>query len=137
MAATYQGSLECTGLSGLPAIEDVVVGHRATGEHDPSLWFVAKSEEVTLGVLLLSQVAGRSCFEVVYMGVDPEHRGRGVANSLLAHACRLGAENGISELILAVDRENTPARALYDRWAFKTIARRCAWILSLAERCVQ
>ena len=134
VAATYEGSLDCPGLAGLRAIEDVVTGHRATGEYDPNLWYAAKSDGETLGVLLLSPVAGRSCFEVVYMGVVPEHRGCGVGSALLAHACRVCEEKGIDELILAVDRENTPARAVYDHWAFATIAQRDAWIFPLAER---
>ena len=133
VAATYQGSLDCPGLAGLRAIEDVMTGHRATGEYDPNLWYAAKSGGETLGVLLLSPVAGRSCFEVVYMGVAPDHRGCGVGSALLAHACRVCEEAGIDELILAVDRDNTPARAVYDRWAFATIAQRDAWIFPLAE----
>ncbi|MCH7720463.1 MAG: GNAT family N-acetyltransferase [Planctomycetes bacterium] len=137
VAATYEGSLDCPGLSHLRAIEDVMAGHRATGEHDPSLWSVAKGKRDTVGVLLLSPVSGRSCFEVVYMGVAPEHRGRGVASTLLAHARQVCVANGIEELILAVDQANTPARALYDRWAFTNIAQRRAWILPLAERCGQ
>jgi len=117
----------------LRVFEDVFAGHRATGEYDPTLWYVAKSDGEAVGVLLLSPVAGRSCFEVVYMGVDPKHRGSGLGSALLAHACRVCGDRGIDELILAVDRENTPARVVYDRWAFATIAQRNAWILPLVD----
>lgn len=132
LSATYEGSLDCPGLSDLRTIEDVLAGHRGAGDYDPTLWSLAKSGSEVVGVLLLSQVPGRSCLEVVYMGVLPQFRGRQVADALLAHARTVCQRRGIHELILAVDSDNTPARAVYDRWNFETVALRDAWILPVS-----
>ena len=134
LAATYEGSLDCPGLAGLRSLDDIIDGHRATGSHDPNLWYVARNERNNLGVLLLSPVPGRSCVEVVYMGVAPAYRGRGVASACLAHARNVCRQRGFDELILAVDGANLPARALYDRWGFQIMAQRTAWILVLQGR---
>src|SRR5205814_4126566 len=37
---SYEASLDCPALNGMRDIEDVIVGHKASGEFDPNLWFV-------------------------------------------------------------------------------------------------
>ncbi len=37
---SYEQSLDCPGLNGLREIEDVIAGHKATGDFDPRLWYV-------------------------------------------------------------------------------------------------
>ena len=37
--ATYQDSFACPGLNGLRTIDDILAGHRATGDFDPEHWY--------------------------------------------------------------------------------------------------
>lgn len=126
---TYVESLDCPKLTGLRATRDVLLGHRHTGVSKPEeLWFLALCNGRPSGVLLLSGVHHRSCLEVVYMGVVAEARGRRLGDALISWAVDVGRRRGVKSLTLAVDRTNTHACDLYDRWGFEEVARRRAWI---------
>jgi mycothiol synthase len=128
LGETHRDSLDCPGLSGLRDNADVLVGHKHTGMHSPDLWFLARRGGEGVGVLLLSQVVGKSCLEVVYLGVVPSARGAGVGDVLMHLAVRVADRTGIDSISLAVDATNGPAWSLYDRWGFVEVARRRAWI---------
>lgn len=128
---SYQGSLDCPALNGRREIEGVIAGHKATGEFDPSLWFLASENGQDCGVLILSRSHNANSLELVYLGLAPEARGRGMGDGLmrLALASVVGQER--SELTLAVDSRNTPALRLYYRHGMKRIGSRVALIKSL------
>lgn len=128
IARTYEGSLDCPGLTGLREIEDVLASHKATGEHDPQHWFLAAVEGEAVGVLLLARVPLRSAMEIVYMGVVPARRGEGFGDILLAKALEVARQEAADCLTLAVDANNAPALRLYKRFGFETVAFRHAWI---------
>ncbi|MFH0981327.1 MAG: GNAT family N-acetyltransferase [Planctomycetota bacterium] len=125
---TYAESLDCAGLSGIRRTEDALAGHRATGRHDPSLWFLARLSGETAGVLLLSSLSDRNMLEVVYMGVARDLRRRGVGHALMRKCHEEMISGAFAGVTLAVDSVNTPARALYHRWGFVETGRRRAWI---------
>lgn len=133
---TYEGSLDCVGISGTRDIEDVLATHRSTGVFNPRTWFVGIADDNPVGVLLLSEVPEQAALEVVYMGLRPAYRGKGYASALMERAVRIGRDLAALRLTLAVDAENTPARRLYARFAFEETSRRCAWvrILRSADR---
>jgi ribosomal protein S18 acetylase RimI-like enzyme len=62
--------------------------------------------------------------ELVYMGVMPAWRRRGVGTLLLRRALARCREVGAKEITVVVDVRNTPARRLYERFAFTTVAQR-------------
>ena len=125
---TYAQSLDCAGLSGVRRTEDVLAGHRATGRHDPSLWFLARLDGAAVGVLLLAPLRDRNVLEVAYMGVACGFRRRGVGHALM-HKCNDEmTARGFDGVTLAVDSVNTSARALYRAWGFVETGRRRAWI---------
>jgi GNAT superfamily N-acetyltransferase len=134
---TYAQSLDCPELTGLRSAAEILAGHRATGEHDPALWSVAMCEQTPVGVLLLSPIARSEALEVVYTGVTPPARGKGVGDALLARAIQTATRTSAKQLALAVDERNAPARRLYGRWGFVECARRDAWIATspLAGTC--
>jgi len=132
---TYQDSLDCPALAGARRTEDVLESHRAAGVFEPDLWMVAVDQQQPVGVMLLSGAPDGQSHEVVYMGVVPAARGRGVANALLREAARL-CRRGSSALTLAVDNGNVPALRLYRRWCFQEFARRRAWFC-LSPTCSQ
>lgn len=127
---TYAQSLDCPELTGLRSTADVLAGHRATGEFDPSTWWVAVRRDAPVGIMLLSGIPGRRALEIVYMGVAQASRGTGVADALVHRAVRVGGTMNANTLTLAVDQRNTPARRMYARWKFTQVMLRDAWITS-------
>lgn len=130
---TYAQSLDCPELTGVRPIEDVLAAHRAVGDHDPSLWWVATRSGSPVGVMLLSHIRARNALEIVYMGVSQAARGTGVADALLDRAVHATVASDARELALAVDRRNAPARRMYARWGFIEFSARDAWIASPSQ----
>ncbi len=131
---TYVNSLDCPRLAGLRDIEDVIEGHKASGEFDPHKWFLVKHLDEYAGCLLLSSAAGRSGLEVVYMGLVPAFRGRGLGGVLLAKVMQLAFLERVAYVTVAVDASNEPACNLYVRTGFHETLRRVAWILTLNSK---
>ncbi len=127
---TYVQSQDCTELTGLRRVADVLVGHRATAIFNPGLWWVAMRGGESVGVILLNRMPSDPALEVVYMGVAQPARGQGVADAMLARAVSEANRISANTLTLAVDQRNTPARRLYARWGFVETGVRDAWIAS-------
>ncbi|MGA2440407.1 MAG: GNAT family N-acetyltransferase [Tepidisphaeraceae bacterium] len=128
---TYRNSLDCPALSGLRDIEDVISGHRATGKFDPTLWRLILQDDRPIGVLLLSGIPQTDGTELVYLGVVPEARGRGLGTILMRHAMELTLREHKRRLSLAVDSRNAPALKLYYRFGMQQVATRWAMIRDL------
>jgi ribosomal protein S18 acetylase RimI-like enzyme len=128
---TYHDSLDCPALSGMRDIEDVIAGHRATGQFDPTLWQLLVEDSRSLGVLLLSGISQTDAVELVYLGVVPETRGRGLGTVLMHHAMELTLGRHRRRLSLAVDSRNAPALKLYYRFGMQQVATRWAMIRDL------
>jgi ribosomal protein S18 acetylase RimI-like enzyme len=136
IAGSYDQSLDCPGLNGLRTIEDIMQGHRATGEFDPKYWTVLVERDVdgqrqALGVLLLSRVPRSDSAELVYLGLVPSARGRGLGDLLMQHAWGSVVADNARRLTLAVDSRNTPALALYYRHGMQRITSKAALLRDL------
>ena len=114
IAATYERSLDCPTLNGLRDIEDVLAGHKASGEFDPRLWGMLCESDEPLGALLLAPMQPGETVELVYLGLVPAARGRGLADLMMRQALAVAAR-GAGRLSLAVDSNNAPALKLYYR----------------------
>ena len=124
IAATYEDSLDCPLLLRARPIAGVIAGHKATGLFHPQSWWIVYQEEMAAGCILLNdQPAGRNG-EVVYVGVHPRHRGKGLGRWLLRHAVADGRRRGLRSFSLAVDGRNDPAKRLYARCGFRETHRR-------------
>ena len=126
----YENSLDCPGLNGLRDIEDIIAGHRATGEFDPSRWVLLCHGEAPVGVLLLSAVPRGEALEVVYLGLVPEARGRGLGSLLMRQAAAVASAAQL-RLTLAVDADNLPALKLYWHHGMQSICRKLALLRDL------
>lgn len=104
-AATLAGSLDLPELSGVrpPGVE---LACYPTGGR-----FVARLNGEMVGVLLLAPA------EVLYLGLVPAVRGRGLGHTLLAHA--LGELAHFPTVTVGADGRNLPALRLYDRHGFR------------------
>ena len=58
---------------------------------------------------------------ILAIATDPDHRGRGLAASLLAHVLAAARAAGCTLATLEVRRGNAPAIALYERAGFRTV----------------
>lgn len=86
--------------------------------------FTAKSGEIE-GFILARRAADEA--EILTLAVHPRKRGQGLAGRLLrANIAALSAK-GAKSLFLEVEAENTPALALYRRFAFETVGERKAY----------
>ncbi len=128
---SYRDSLDCPALSGLRDIEDIIAGHRATGEHVPEMWQLIVENDQPRGVLLLSRIPNSDAVELVYLGLAVEARGKGLGTVLMQQAMHLIVSDRRRGLTLAVDSQNEPALRLYFRHGMQRIAARVAMILDL------
>lgn len=118
---SYQGSLDCPGLNGQRDIEDIIAGHKAAGEFDPQHWFLLCERDAERGVLLLSRIHGQNAMELIYLGLVPAARGRGLGELLMRLALHSVSSAGCDHLLLAVDVGNAPAVRLYERHGFRRL----------------
>jgi mycothiol synthase len=129
---TYVDSLDCPRLNGRRAIDDIIDGHKAAGEFDPELWMLLSDlDNVDLGVLLLNRLHDRQGYELVYIGLTPEARGRKLADALIRTALNTLATEGGGQIITACDATNAPARKLYHRHGFGQMYARRALVRDL------
>lgn len=131
--ASYEGSLDCPGLTGVREIEAIIEAHKAAGVFQPKTWLLLLQNGQPAGVLLLNAVAYRLALEVVYMGIIPTFRGQGLGRMLIARAVAEARHRNIETLMLAVDDANTPARRIYESVGFTATTQRDAWIHVLSR----
>ena len=146
LARSYEGTMDCPALCGLRTIDDVVESHKAVGRLDPSLWWLilegderaegtGVGAERAAGCILLSVVPETHTIELVYLGLAPPLRGRGVGDALFVNGLQgLCAGAGIAHadtMACAVDLANAPAMRFYERWGFKRFATRVALVRAL------
>ena len=128
---SYENTLDCPALAGLRDVEDVLTGHQAVGRFDPQLWSVLLLGGRPAGCLLLAEIPARNALELVYLGLAPEARGRGLGRTLMQRVLAIGARRHFGVLSLAVDAANAPALALYRRVGYRPVAERAALIRTL------
>ncbi|MBN2583057.1 MAG: GNAT family N-acetyltransferase [Planctomycetes bacterium] len=124
LEATYVDSLDCPGIDALRTSQDALDSHRASGLFTPQGWLLARCDGQAAGMVLVNRVASRRACELVYMGVAPQFRGRGLGQLLVQQA--MGRSRLLKEPVLtvAVDVANTPARSLYLKAGMHVVNRR-------------
>jgi ribosomal protein S18 acetylase RimI-like enzyme len=142
IAVTYEQSLDCPGLNGLRDVEDVVAGHKASGEFDPQFWRLLcqvtsdqtaprAADPKPLGVLLLARMPRNDAMELVYLGLTPAARGMGLGDVLMRQALSQVHPAGRARLTLAVDAINAPATRLYYRHGMHRVGAKAALMRDL------
>ena len=130
--ASYEQTLDCPQLSGLRDVEDVIAGHKVVGPFDPNLWSVLLEHDQPVGCLLLSEIPARRGLELVYLGLAPQVRGRGLGRILMNRVLAIASRRTVEVATLAVDAANEPAVRLYRRCGYVSVAQRVAMIKRLA-----
>lgn len=132
LESSYIDTLDCPELCGLRETRDVIASHRATGHFDPDLWWLLREKGVPVGVMLFNPNPEQDAIELVYIGLAPSVRGRGLSRRLLKLAIARLARYPGREITCAVDLRNRPARNLYQSLGFRPFGRRVAMIKHLA-----
>jgi len=122
--ATYRGSLDCPYLNDLRTGVEAIASHKLSGAFDPARWAIYAVDGRDAGVILLNDHPDQDAIEVVYLGVAPEARGRGLGRRMLRDGLRQSAQRGRAVMFLAVDCENHFANSLYGEFEFAELARR-------------
>jgi GNAT superfamily N-acetyltransferase len=125
LQATYAGSLDMPELEGVRTLDDIIEGHRAAGRFAAERWWLGRihGKLDIAAILLMAEVSGRDAWEVIYLGLTPAARGRGLGRSVIQQALEL-ARSHVRWIELAVDLRNTPALRLYEAAGFVARDRR-------------
>lgn len=110
---TYIDSLDCPALNGVRNGREAMATHRTTGVFLPEGWLIFREAGRDVGVLLFADQPEQNAWELAYMGVVPEARGRGIGRKMLQYGLQLAARSPRRFVLLAVDEDNCYARALY------------------------
>jgi ribosomal protein S18 acetylase RimI-like enzyme len=94
--------------------------------YDPTLWFLAAIDGIPAAAMILSRRAeADGAMYVQELATLQQYRRRGIASALLAHAFELAAREGLGQLSLHVDSENTDdAPSVYRKAGLEV---RCAY----------
>lgn len=130
---TYLGSLDCPRLNGTRTGTDAIAGHRLSGTFHPQGWRLYRVGGRDAAVLLLNEHPDQDAVELVYFGVAPEFRGRGLGRRLLADAMTTSRSWKRAAIFLAVDAGNTFANGVYAEFGFQEVARRQVWLKFQAD----
>ena len=133
--ATYVDTLDCPQLNGLRETEDVLAGYRAAGVHSPDLWFLVVHDQRPVGCLILTEHPDFDQLELVYMGLIPECRGRGLGRDVVRFAQLTTRQRKRSGLLLAVDVQNKPAMQVYKSLGMQSLEERDIFLFDLAPSC--
>ena len=129
---TYEQSLDMPELDDVRSLDDIIAGHKALNRFEPSRWRLGRlpGEPKASAVILLAEVPDKPAWEVAYLGLTPEARGRGLGRAALSHARDLAARE-VGRLELAVDARNAPADRLYRSAGFTAFDRRAVHLTIL------
>ncbi len=114
---TYIDTLDCPEIDGLRTAADALAAHQATGQFDPERWRLIRQRGRDAGLLLVNLHPERDLLEIVYLGVVPEARGRGLGKAIV-HSAVAEARRERRPIVLAVDTRNHVAERIYRRWGF-------------------
>jgi mycothiol synthase len=115
---TYEGTLDCPELNGKRTIDEILAGHRGQGTFHPEFWWLAYDGAAPVGVVMLVEVPGGTTWELAYLGIVPEFRGRRLGRAMSLHVLQALRAQPATRVLLAVDERNDPALRLYQSLGF-------------------
>jgi ribosomal protein S18 acetylase RimI-like enzyme len=146
VSQTYVDSLDCAVINQYRTARQTIAGYQTSALYSPEHWYrcVDPSTGQDVGCVLLAihpsvldtpaphnddtseDSAFRCTAEIVYMGLLPKHRGRGLGRQIV-YAVAQTVQKQASQIILAVDRANQPAADLYRSLTFTEVFRERLW----------
>ncbi len=120
LEATYEGTADCPGLRGLRTAQDTLHGHRSSGTPIDAAWCLVHAQGEDVGVLLVADHGASA--DLVYTGLTPAWRGKGIGHWLMQAMLHRLHTHGASRIRLCVDAQNGPALQLYRRHGLQRTA---------------
>ena len=127
----FTKSLDCPEVRAVQTVSQSLRGMAIGSANGTAGWYRIASDnadEGDLGLLLLAERALIDAWEIAYLGVRPQSRGRGVASEALAIAIDMAIAARVKLLFLAVDIRNEPAIRLYRKCGFELADRHQLWV---------
>ncbi|MCS7045868.1 MAG: GNAT family N-acetyltransferase [Gemmataceae bacterium] len=124
LEATYTATLDCPELTNVRTMTEIIEGHRAQGVWRPDRWLLACLADQAVGVAMVTELYDHAGWDLSYLGLVPQFRGRGLGSALLVAALSAARRDAADAIVVAVDARNWPARRLYERFGFVTIEQR-------------
>ncbi len=121
---SYEGTLDCPEINDVRTVEEILEGHRSQGIYDAQRWWLGMDASRPVGVLLSVQTAETGEWDVAYVGIVPEARGRGFGRELMLKVLFEARAADVPAVTLSVDGRNHPAQKLYRYLGFETFDRR-------------
>lgn len=135
LTETFVDSLDCPAIHGMRRIEDIIEGYKASGIFRPDSWWLPRLRGNDLGCILINESAvDERTAEILYLGVIPRWRKKGIARAMLKESFAYMHRRGIKKISLAVDSGNAPALALYHQEGFRPINHQDVFITNAAMR---
>ena len=141
LARSYEDTLDCPELCTLRAPEDVLESHKSVRQFDPRWWWLIELNGEPEGAMLFTACPESGGVELVYLGISPRLRGRGLGRTLMRSGMRELAfglprsrARERARLTCAVDLHNEPARRLYRGLGFQMTAERIAMVRAIGAR---
>jgi ribosomal protein S18 acetylase RimI-like enzyme len=128
IARSYEQTLDCVPLNGIRTVDNVITGYQNTGVFRPENWLLVRGRNRDAGVLLLAAHPKAGHWELVYMGLAPEARGRGWGRQITRYAQWLARQAGVARIVVAVDSANAPALKMYRTAGFEVWDRRTVYV---------
>jgi ribosomal protein S18 acetylase RimI-like enzyme len=127
LLASFEGSLDCPEVSG-SRTEDELLATYTDSPGTQDLWFLARLEGESAGVLLLESNVQPGVCELTYVGIAPIFRRCGLGAELVRFALHSARIAGHSSILLSVDERNFPARRLYEALGFQASGARFVFL---------
>lgn len=121
---SYDDTLDCPEVNGVRTIDEIIEGHKHQGVHDPNHWWLAFDGSRPVGVLITTAMPEVDAWDMAYLGIVADARGRGFGRELTTKALIEAKEAEVRQLTLSVDARNRPAWNLYRAAGFEACAQR-------------
>jgi RimJ/RimL family protein N-acetyltransferase len=131
---TYQGSLDCPTVEESRTATDMLASYQAASPFDPERWLLVRFADQDVGCLVLADHSETTQWEIQYMGLVPQWRGKGWGLAIVRYAQWLAGRSGQSRLTAAVDATNFPAQRVYEAAGFIEWNRRRVLVRTLGEK---
>ncbi len=131
IAAINRDSLDCPELDALRSVQDVLAAHRGASAGGRARWWRYEEDGNDVGIVLATTAEDADAWEILFFGVTPEHRGRGLGRQLLMHQEDVAALESPA-IRAGVDARNQFAIKTYNLCGFLKTERVEVWIHPLA-----
>ena len=130
---TYIDTRDIPALNDVRSVHDVLDGYYQVNPASRLHWFVVQHGGRDIGCLLATEHVENDQWELVYMGLVPEERGRGWGFQVARYLQNLAVTSQRSRVVLAVDAQNGPAISTYSRAGFWQWDRRSVFLRTRAD----